>query len=288
MFNFYFKKILIKIFGVLLKPFKFKGFYLLIKHVNFYSKKKLAITRLPESKLKFAFYINDPYWSLGLSKNYLYEKEIYSYKNYLINNLSSNSKMKFLDLGSNIGYWSLEFSKVLDQKNIIAVEPNPEVNKIHILNQYLNNLNYSIIEKCLWNTNQEILKLNIDTKTQSSVGSFTSKKNISNKILEVESITIPSIINDYPSDYNWIVKMDIEGSEIHALEFIKNYERNNINIIYEDHGKDINSSVSKLLIESNFKVFYSGKNGIFQTDINDIKKIKKNSSKGYNFLAIRF
>ena len=287
MFNIYIKKILIKTLGVLLKPFKFKGFYTLLQYFNLNSKKSLVVTKLQESKYKIAFYIDDPYWSKIFSKLYIYEKEIYTYKNYLLNKLKNTSKIKFLDLGSNIGYWSLEFSKALGQKNIIAVDPNPEVNKIHKLNQYLNDLNYSIIEKGAWSTNQEILNLHFDFSTLSSVGTFTSKQNTRKNIFEVESITISSILNDYPSDFNWIIKLDIEGTETTALEFIKNYERNNIYLIFEDHGRDVNSSVSKFLIESNYKIFYAKKNSIFQVDINEIQKIKKNFSKGYNFLAIR-
>jgi len=288
MFTVYLYRFIVTFFGVLLKPFKFKGFYLLVKYTNLFIFKKLALVNL-DSKNKFVFYINDPYWSLLLSKNYYYEKEVELYIDYLLKLKKNKSNVMFLDLGSNIGYWSLHISKYIAQNNIISVDPNFEVNNIHKLNQHINNLNYQIIEKGIWNKNNEILTLNIDRKNPSAVGTSVSRLGTADKHSKiVETVTIKSIIDKYSDDCIWIIKLDVEGSELFALEFLKNYKKNNVYLIFEDHGKDKDSKVSEYLYNLNFKILYSNKkNELVSLNIDEIKKLKKSSSKGYNFLAYR-
>lgn len=281
-----FIKYVIKISGLFLRPINYKGFYKVLKFFNFITTDKLTLINLTKSK-KFVFNLNDPYWSLLIANGYIYEKEIYHYKKKILNSFSSVNSLMFLDLGSNIGYWSIIFSDFLETSNIIAVEPNPLNNKIHNLNRYINNLDYLVLERAVTSKDNENVKLIIDHENITSVGSHITNLNTTEEFINVKTISIPSIMNDIEEECYWIIKLDIEGAEIDALDFLKSYSKNNLFIIYEDHGRDNLSKISNYLINLRYDIYHwNGKDNILVT-LEEINKIKKNKKKGYNFLAIK-
>jgi FkbM family methyltransferase len=279
-----FIKLIIKISGFLLKPFNYKGLYRVIKFFNLITAAKLTSVDLGASQ-RFVFNLNDPYWSILISKSFTYEEEIIHYKDYLLKKIES--EIMFLDLGSNIGYWSIKFSSYLNSDNVIAVEPNPLNNNIHKLNQYINDIDYSIIEKAVTSKDGEVAKLVIDNENVTSAGSYVSDSTNGKEFIEVETISIPSVLKNYTENLSWVVKLDIEGAEIDALNFLENYKKNNLYLIYEDHGKDVYSNLSKYLLNLDYKILYWKKNRLINVSLEDINKIKKNKKKGYNFLAIK-
>jgi|TARA_Y100000389_G_scaffold197437_1_gene232030 FkbM family methyltransferase len=279
-----FIKLIIKISGFLLKPFNYKGLYRVIKFFNLITSVKLTSIDLGAGQ-KFVFNLNDPYWSILISKSFTYEEEILHYKEYLFEKIES--EVMFLDLGSNIGYWSIKFSSYLNSDNVIAVEPNPLNNNIHKLNQYINGIDYLIFEKAVTSKDGDVAKLVIDNENVTSAGSYVSDSTNGKEFIHVETISIPSVLKSYPENLSWVVKLDIEGAEIDALNFLENYKKNNLYLIYEDHGKDRYSNLSKYLLNLDFKILYWEKNRIIDVSLEDINKIKKNKKKGYNFLAIK-
>jgi FkbM family methyltransferase len=110
----------------------------------------------------------------------------------------------FVDVGASIGYFSILMSPLV--KEVIAFEPTTYSYKYLERNIKLNNL-YNIIlyKKGLWNENVK-LPISVDPSniTASSMSQGTE---------EIDCITLDSL-RIAPS----IIKMDIEGAEINALE----------------------------------------------------------------------
>ena len=88
-----------------------------------------------------------------------------------------------------------------------------------------------------------------------------------------------------------IVKLDIEGAEISAIEgAAKLRELPHLVILYEDHGNDEKHKTSKYLISLGFAITFLGDEVQPPKEIADtsqIDSLKRNRAKGYNFVARR-
>jgi hypothetical protein len=113
--------------------------------------------------------------------------------------------------------------------------------------------------------------------------------NGSNFVGSVETITLDAVADEYlnPTD-PVIVKLDVEGAEIDALKGASKLLALGTLIIYEDHGMDASSAVTKFVLEDlGLNVYFLDHNRelrrVFSAE--DASALKVNRKKGYNFLA---
>ena len=163
---------------------------------------------------------------------------------YIKNNLENNSW--FIDVGSNLGLYSLFVGAMNSQKkkiSVISVEPNPKM--IRRLKENLNLLinqnryvkkRFFIINKALGNRKKngflDISGLNPHSK-------IIKKK--SKKYVSVKIDTLINIINKHKINKIGCVKIDTEGSENNILRSY--FNKKNQNLIYPklmiiEHNKD--------------------------------------------------
>ncbi len=180
---------------------------------------------------------------------------------YIFNSLIKKD-MIVLDIGGNIGYFSLLASKLVgkhgkvyvfepDPTNIIFLKKNIELNKIK---------NIILVNKCVSNK-EGVLTLYLHPKFHSCHSIFKSTSNSINHI-DVESITL----DDMFSNENFkipFIKMDIEGGEIEALKGMgKILEKNKVLYLLTECNLRILKSRGKgadhLILELGkyFKKFY--------------------------------
>lgn len=122
-----------------------------------------------------------------------------------------------LDLGANIGGFSLWACSQNDNVTSYAVEPHPEIRKALEENIKLNDLEGNIfpISNCISSTNST-LKMSFDKKI------FTMTKiSETEGDLEVEALTVDSLIERHNIKKVDLIKLDIEGAERVALEGAK-------------------------------------------------------------------
>jgi len=273
---------LIYLSGFITRYINFKYFYNFNEIITlFVSKKKIVKIKL-NSDTYFSFFLKDPYYNRLIYPKFKYEPEI----EFLLKKLRDIDFL-FLDAGANYGYWSLLVSsKKFNKKKAIALEPLKSnynflyKNKLDNKNRF-KSLNLGVGEK------KKYTKIYYSDQN-SNVGASIYKDN--NKKLISEKIKIDKIDNilSKRKEKNLVIKIDIEGNEINALNGAKKILKKNCLIIYEDHASDKFHLNSKYFLKKNFSIFSFDGKKIYQirkiNELNDIKKIKH---KGYNFIATK-
>jgi len=186
----------------------------------------------------------------------------------------------FLDIGSNIGYFSLVAGKNEKINKIFSIEPNPKIKK-HLDK----NLNYNFPKNKYKTYNFAISKrvgsLNFYINNFDSGSSSLIKKNKNEKTIKIKSNNYKlfnEIAKKYPKK-NVVVKIDVEGKDLEVLKEIKKSKLfQNIVYIYietKNNKKDISN------IKKNLKNFYLKKKhpiikNLQSTKQLDLEFIKKN------------
>lgn len=180
-------------------------------------------------------------------------------------------KENFIDIGANIGFFSLFASKLLEEGNVYSFEASPEIysklednikiNDIQNITAY----NYAISD--------EIKDVVIYESSRAHRG-LTSIRALSEDISKkrkVKSISIDSILDELPKIS--LVKIDIEGAEFLALNGMKNLlKRDTPNIILEltdEFLKELDSSsleVCDFLKSFNYRLYKLTTDGYEELD----------------------
>jgi FkbM family methyltransferase len=120
----------------------------------------------------------------------------------------------FLDVGANIGLHTLASARHLRTGNgyVVAFEPHPENYKV---------LCHNLEQNGLTNVRAELLGLSDSCKTlavcgSAKAGNWSVASNGSLKF-EVKLLSLDEYVEQQPLERIDVIKMDIEGSEVHAL-----------------------------------------------------------------------
>lgn len=155
--------------------------------------------------------------------------------------VSSERKAVFLDIGSNIGSYSVCMMDIC--KAIIAFEPHPYTAKRCKMNFLLNNFSENCVKQLA--LSNEIGKIHF-----SDYGGSSTINHIlnDNNGIEVEVSTLDNFIfqNNFDKSGQYIIKVDVEGFEQQVFEggkeFLTNYDV--LGIVFECFSRD---SVFKIL-----------------------------------------
>ena len=107
----------------------------------------------------------------------------------------------------------------------------------------------------------------------------------------VETISINDVIEKFDISTNpLIIKLDIEGAEVDTLKGAPDLFDRDLVCIYEDHGNDSECTVSQYLMNRGLAIFYvdDSKNVRQIFDWQEIRGLKTQRSRGYNFLATSY
>jgi FkbM family methyltransferase len=272
----------IRLSGRILKYFRFRGYWRACNFLGSFSSLN-AVIQVNNFSLKFP--VSDPYWAQLISPYFKYEPEL---EYFLLREPISD--MFFVDCGANIGYWSLFASKVLGIKEIYSIEPNRQ--NFHLLSQNLdlNLVRAFVYEKAIGREGQKFATLSVPKTRGYSVASSISDLPAGNDGYRVEIISLFEILSKALLKQNsGIIKLDIEGAELLALDSIKPLMNFDLQIIFEDHGSNINSPiVNWFLLNSDYRVFYLPPNGqLVQVEsFQEANSLKTDKRAGYNFVAM--
>ena len=136
----------------------------------------------------------------------------------LIKKISIKDKILFIDCGCNYGFYSLYAASLSNKNLIISVEASEKTS-----NEFLNNLrlnsfsNINFLNKAISNIDDENITFNESNNDWESSQSHSQFKVASTSI--VKTTKIDSLIKNYEiDDYQIIIKLDVEGNEIKAIE----------------------------------------------------------------------
>jgi FkbM family methyltransferase len=177
----------------------------------------------------------------------------------------------FLDLGANIGYFSLLIASNSSSVRIISFEPVKDLFQDMNDNISLNNIrNISTINATVGEMNVE-KELFVSASDNSGMSSFHQPENYSGKKERVKVVAIDDWFKTSGLSKIDIIKLDIEGSELAALKGMKEVlQKQRPVLIVEVNPETLSmfnlktSDIYDYLKQLNFKGFLILKNGLLE------------------------
>jgi FkbM family methyltransferase len=164
----------------------------------------------------YAASISDFYEQLRVD----YEKSIFewiiSYLNDCLHNMDIQRKeCVFIDVGANIGRYSLYLAKKFPSTLVIALEPDPEAYLALTRGLQANGLNNVIaLNLAAYNTNGYVVLFRKRSSTMSSIVDQTDTfENV-----KVRAMRIDDLIKELNINHIEIAKIDVEESELYVLQ----------------------------------------------------------------------
>ena len=273
---------LIRFSGRCLSLVGLKGFWRVSKFLGSLTNTTITIKR---DDLFFTFNMQDPYWNRLVYKNYVYEPEIFTF---IIG--SYNRFDSFIDIGANIGYWSLQAKKEGGFNRVVAIEPNPNVCSQLRNNVRDNNAEINILE-CAVGAKAGSANLYVGHHVWDHAAASLNRIQGANVIAhEVTVLNLDLYISrEFQSNEKILMKIDIEGAEaalFRESDFI--YDKR-ISFIYEDHGSDMSCNATDWLLNNTtreiFMLTSRGSNIKIDT-IKQLRSLKTDKSRGYNLICL--
>lgn len=227
---------------------------------------------------------SDAYWARLRSNRYEYEPEVANFLRRL-----SPLKFRFVDAGANIGFWTGWVQVNFEDTPILAIEPNPLLVKILRANNELNGGYARCIQAALSTTAAP----SVDFFVPSAPGGHASASLTSipnTRPFSVEARGLDELLLSWNVDREFtVIKLDVEGEEYRLLRHLANQEASDQILIYEEHGHDLESrATSAALSLPEHAIFFLDHKSPPRRirTINDVAKLKKSQSRGYNCVAI--
>ena len=225
--------------------------------------------------------------SLLLSINKIYEK---NETNFVKDSVNKGDIV--IDIGANIGYYTLMFAKLVgDTGKIYSFEPDPRNFFILEKNIQINGYNNVILEKKA--VSNKLGKSTLYVNENSAESSMHKPNNVINEIY-VDLITLDNYfeVNSITPDF---IKIDIEGYELNALKgmesILQSSNKTKIMIEYNPlTKKELKSDpMDNLTFLSELGFKFKDLNSRVQTFLTfeDIKQKYENSKKLTNFICIK-
>jgi FkbM family methyltransferase len=223
----------------------------------------------------------DPYWNGALYRfDFDYEPEI--------RNLLLRLKEKpywFIDCGANIGYWAvLASSPLLGCKPTIAIEPG-EIFDFLQRNREANAGRFDLYDKAVFDSDGK--KLAFSKFGNHASDHITHAHYPTRDVVSITLDTLASQRNIDPRE-SVVIKLDIEGAEIPALEGCRELLKRDTLIVYEDHAQDREHNITRFIMRVlDLPVFALAPDGtgLPVTELNVLDQIKSDPDIGYNFLT---
>jgi FkbM family methyltransferase len=222
---------------------------------------------------RLAVRLGDAYWS-RLLVGWEYEADVAAI---IDGAIAREPEAVLLDCGANIGYFSSRSASLVRTVAVEAVPPvfaqlqgNAAVNGFHA------------IHAAVWSRPGETMTVTWDGLVPAAASVVDDMGAMA---AEVPTTTITELYERYVGDGPAIVKLDVEGAEIAALEGGASVLDRCL-LVYEDHGKDRDHDVTRHLLERGFVVYHH--DGIDPVPIRapeQLDGIKTDARRGYNFFA---
>lgn len=199
---------------------------------------------------KFVVMKNDTCIADSLRSNKLFEKFLLAILSEIV---PKNKNM--LDIGSNIGIWSIIFSKIINtENNIYAFEPQEKIFDCLHKNIILNNCKNIIPYNFGLSNKNDTFFMDASYDLLDNFGAFRITDDSSKSILSIEC----KIGDELSLDNIGFIKIDVEGHELNVLYGLKDtIQRNMPIIIIEIHSSDSdNDEKLKFFYNLHYKTIY--------------------------------
>ncbi|MDA9152924.1 FkbM family methyltransferase [Candidatus Pelagibacter sp.] len=167
-----------------------------------------------------------------------------------------NKKVLFLDCGSNYGFYSFYTASLSSENFVISIEASKNTSQEFLRNLKINNFkNIKFYNKAVSDSENELISFNEsenDWESSQSHNNFKTKKITNIKSTKIDCL--PNILNF--DDYNTLIKLDIEGNEMSAIEGALKFIEKTSPIIIIEFSKYIFNLKSNSDYLNNFLIKY--------------------------------
>ncbi|MDT8326084.1 MAG: FkbM family methyltransferase [Roseovarius sp.] len=222
--------------------------------------------------------LNDGYWTRFALYHHPYEPEVEAT---LV--AARGRTSLFCDLGANKGYWTTQAVGIFER--VIAVEAS--ANTYAALAQNAGALaNVTLHRAAIHARSGETLTfLNTHLSHASArlLGTETAGHGD-----QTEVVTTLAIDDLVPAGTPALIKLDVEGAEVAAIDGATRAMKDGSVLIYEDHGNDPACTPSAHLLGLDDMRVFAIEDGIApMPSVDALRALKTDPYKGYNFLAAR-
>jgi FkbM family methyltransferase len=195
-----------------------------------------------------------------------------------------------VDCGANMGYWSIVASSApYGRHQAIAVEASASNYAILTTNARANNGRFATLHRAVHDTSDQRVRLFGKRHFGKSLRADWHLAD-SDQFEDVDTISIDDIARLYLADrqYPPLLKLDVEGAEIEAMQGAERLIGEGALLIFEDHGKQSGHLVSRfVLAQTSLDAWWLSPNQELRriTTIEQIAEIKREPRMGYNFFA---
>ncbi|MGX0875411.1 FkbM family methyltransferase [Roseovarius sp. MBR-154] len=222
--------------------------------------------------------LNDGYWTRFALYRAPYEPEVAR-----VLTAASGATPLFCDLGANKGYWTTRAAPHFEQ--VIAVEASAKT--FAELSGNARDLPNVTLHRAAIHarSGEEMRFVNTHLSHASARLEADMPAGGLDRIERVETLAVDDLV---PKGVAALIKLDVEGAEIAAIEGATRTIADGAVLIYEDHGDDLACTVSAHLLSDPDMRLYSIETGLIpMSDLATIRARKTDTYKGYNFLAAR-
>lgn len=236
----------------------------------------------PESQ--FIFPLGDHYWHpVFLGRKYEPPVE------WLLRRASA-MRYAFIDCGANMGYWpSLLSGKDFGVKPIVAVEASLANFRYLENNANANGERFTPLHRAILDVSGKKVRLYGKMHFGRSLAQDWHAGKRDGRFEEVETITIDDIAAKYLSAHSGpvVIKLDVEGVEVAAMNGAKNTLDAGALLIYEDHEKQEDcEATAHLLAMGDMEIWHLGRDNVLVpvTSLDHVNALKQS---GFDFFSYK-
>lgn len=243
---------------------------------------------------RFAFPVYDSYWGSHVYRHMPYEPALAR----LFANLA-RLNFAFLDCGANFGFWSAVItSKEFGAHNCVAIESSSETYAGLLQTAALNGDRFRCIHRAVWehgsrsigfreggrHAGRHVASEDVNAHPANALRLFAPAE----CEVDVETISIDEVAKSLKYDA-LLVKIDVEGSELHAIDGATESAAQDSVFVYEDHGADSENRITGGLMDRGFRIYFPDASGRVERirELSQLTAIKCNKRNGYNLLATK-
>jgi len=234
----------------------------------------------------YQFPYGDAYWSVLCAPGFTYEREI---EGFVRRCAAEKMNYVFVDCGANFGYWSCRISSdEAGGQKAIAIEASSESFGHTMRNRALNQDRFLAHHRAISSENGKMVTLYGSGKHEQR--SIVAEETTGPLRETVKSMSLEHLKDIDPKHDNLVVKLDVEGVEIAALEGAATLLDKKTLVVFEDHGRDKQHLTAKAIKEKfGLRVFAGSETGKFTeiTDFQQMDSLKTVRRKGYDFFATK-
>ncbi|MEM8750042.1 MAG: FkbM family methyltransferase [Pseudomonadota bacterium] len=234
----------------------------------------------------YQFPYGDAYWSVLCAPGFTYEREI---EGFVRRCAREKLSYVFVDCGANFGYWSCRISSdEAGGQRAIAIEASSESFGHTMRNRLLNDNRFDAHHRAISNEHGKVVTLYGGEKHEQR--SIVQEETTGDLREQVMSLALDRLQDIDPVHDKLVVKLDVEGVEIPALEGASSWLDHDTLVVFEDHGRDTNHTTARAMKDRfGLRVFAGSSEGHFTeiTEFDQMTRLKTVKRKGYDFFATR-